>query len=86
MENVTVTFLNSHFLLSTLVTEIHYHQIVMKGHVCVAGKNTSLNMQMPATAESQRYVQVFVMLIYSSKNPTRILDHKYSPCFHGYSC
>ena len=83
MENVTVTFLNSHFLLSTLVTEIHYHQIYMQGHVCVAGEVT---MQMSATAESQRYVQVFVMLIYSSKNPTRRLDHKYSPCFHGYSC
>ncbi|XP_078374047.1 uncharacterized protein LOC144657574 isoform X2 [Oculina patagonica] len=32
--------------------EINYHQIFMKGHVCVAGKNTSLNMQEPATGQN----------------------------------
>ncbi|KAL9979206.1 hypothetical protein ACROYT_G016836 [Oculina patagonica] len=35
--------------------EIHYHQNFLKGHVCVAGMNTSLNVQMPATATGQRY-------------------------------
>ena len=47
----------------------------MKGHVCVVGKDTSLYMQMPAAAESQRYGQVFLMLIRASANPTRRLDH-----------
>ncbi|KAL9971287.1 hypothetical protein ACROYT_G023795 [Oculina patagonica] len=31
--------------------EIHYHQNFLKGHVCVAGQNTRLNMQMPATGQ-----------------------------------
>ncbi|KAJ7393471.1 hypothetical protein OS493_006452 [Desmophyllum pertusum] len=35
--------------------EIHYHQSFLKGHVCVAGKNTSLNMQMPAI--EQRFLE-----------------------------
>ncbi|XP_078366581.1 uncharacterized protein LOC144650716 isoform X2 [Oculina patagonica] len=36
--------------------EIHYHQNFLKGHVCVAGMNTSLNVQMPATATGQRFL------------------------------
>ncbi|XP_078373923.1 uncharacterized protein LOC144657462 [Oculina patagonica] len=31
--------------------EIHYHQNFLKGHVCVAGQNTRLHMQMPATGQ-----------------------------------
>lgn len=42
-------------LYITFVSEIHYHQNFLKGHVCVAGMNTSLNVQMPATATGQRY-------------------------------
>lgn len=37
----------------TFVSEFHYHQNFLRGHVCVAGKNTSLNMQLPNT--EQRY-------------------------------
>ncbi|XP_020629574.1 uncharacterized protein LOC110066679 [Orbicella faveolata] len=35
--------------------EIHLHQTIQKGHVCVTGKNTSLHMEMPETA--QRFLQ-----------------------------
>lgn len=38
-------------------TEIHYNQIFMKGHICVVGSETSLNVQTPATAESQRRLE-----------------------------
>jgi len=31
--------------------EIHYHQNFLRGHVCVAGKNTNLNMQLPSTEQ-----------------------------------
>ena len=44
---LTITF-------STFISEIHYHQSFMKGHVCLTGKNTNLNMQMHAI--EQRYV------------------------------
>ena len=44
------------FLLLPLVTVIHYHLTYMKGHVCVAGDKTSLNMATPAATASQRYV------------------------------
>ncbi|KAL9967459.1 hypothetical protein ACROYT_G025681 [Oculina patagonica] len=35
--------------------EIHYHQSFLKGHVCVAGESTSLNVHMPATG--QRFLE-----------------------------
>ena len=47
------------YVFNTIVSAIHYHQTILRGHVCVAGENTNLNMQFPST--EQRYEMELVL-------------------------
>lgn len=52
MDPSTTEIINSYARQTFGSVEVHLHQTIQKGHVCVTGNNTSLHMKMPETHQS----------------------------------